>query len=1275
MTAGGLKCWGGNQFGQLGDGTNVNRSAPVDVVGLASGVAAIAVGGDHTCALATVGGLKCWGWDGAGQLGDGPSRGTSGTNSPVDVVGFPGLVATPTTAGGVATASFTVTSTADAADASPGDGVCDDGTGSCTLRAAIMEANAVPGADAITLPSGSYALATAGTGEDEAATGDLDITDDLTIEGAGAATTIIDGGGFDRVFHILADSTVAISGVAVQNGNATVGGGIRNFGTLTVANSSLINNNAVSNGGGIDNTATVTLTDTLVSGNTADSAGGIVNRGKMTLNNTIVSGNTAADVAGGMFNVGTLDLTNGTVSDNAAAEDGGGIHNKGTMTVINVTISGNTASVGGGIHNEGTLALSDSSVNDNQASHAGGINNRATLTVNKSVISNNSSDGEGGGIYSGGALTIANSTVSGNTAGFGGGIYSNSNKSEVISTTVSNNTAGVGGGLFSSGVGSAGLTVTNTIIANSPSGGDCSGSFTSLGHNLDSDSTCNLTETTDLPGVDPLLGPLARNGGPTSTHALMIGSPAIDAGDDAVAPPTDQRGASRPQGSTIDIGAYEGSVALVNSANDVDDGTCNGTHCSLREAINAANANNGTDTIAFNIPGPGPHTIRPNAALPTITDPVVIDGYTQPGATPNTNGPGLGLNTVLKIELDGSSAGTAADGLTITAGSSTVRGLVINRFSDNGMELLTSGGNVIEGNFIGTDVSGAFNLGNRNGMFIDSGSNTIGGGLPGARNVISANSLRGIFIQGSNATGNVVQGNFVGSDAGGTVSLPQVTGVLIAGPNNTVGGTTPEARNVISGNSAEGVRITGAVTTGNLVQGNFIGTDVTGALDLGNFTGDGVEFAAAAGNTIGGTVNGAGNVIAFSGQAGVDVSSSSGRNAILGNSIFSNAGLGIDLGASGITHNDAGDNDTGANNLQNFPVLTSATASGGTITIGGTLSSAASTDFRVEFFANTACDPSGFGEGETFLGATTVTTDSGGDASFSVALTKAVSVGKAITTTATDPGGNTSEFSGCITAGAGWMPVSKLNNPRIGHVAVLLDDGMVLIVGDNTDAGPPFGTNDAAELYDPATRSFTFLGSVPFRQGVGATKLADGSVLLVGGGSPGTVTIYDPVTRQFKPTGSLNVARTSSSVTLLADGKVLVAGGSERRPDGIYTVAVAAVAEVYDPATGIFTLTGSLNQHRRGHAAVLLPNGKVLIVGGFQATASRGIDLELAELYDPEMGDFSVIGETVFRGSSAVLLNDGRVLIASGAPVASTGVLSGGGAEIFDSDTNSFSRT
>ena len=475
----------------------------------------------------------------------------------------------------------------------------------------------------------------------------------------------------------------------------------------------------------------------------------------------------------------------------------------------------------------------------------------------------------------------------------------------------------------------------------------------------------------------------------------------------------------------------------VTKTADTNDGTCD-ADCSLREAITAANANAGTDTIAFAIPGAGPHTIAPTSALPTISDPVIIDGYTQSGASPNTNSvaSGLGLNTVLKIELDGSVAGAGVDGLHITAGNSTVRGLVINRFDRDGIELAIGGDNhFIEGNFIGTDVAGAADLGNSVGIRVRSANTTVGGQDPKARNLISGN-VRGIAT-GTGSDGTVIQGNLVGTDKLGLSALPNDNGIQLRPIGVTVGGTTTEERNVISGNTFDGVFMgtTATVGTGSAILGNFIGVDVGGVAALGN--GDGGVRVEDDDVKVGGLEAGAGNIIAFNGNDGVGIRTSTGT-AVLGNRIFSNGDLGIDLDFDSVTANDAGDADAGPNNLQNFPVLTSAVTGGGTgVTVAGTLDSAATSAFRVEFFANAACDPSGNGEGETFLGAATATTDSGGTAVFSVGLTKTVSVGAAITATATDPADNTSEFSACQTAIA-TVPVPGASGAALVGLAALL---------------------------------------------------------------------------------------------------------------------------------------------------------------------------------------------------------------------------------------------
>ena len=390
----------------------------------------------------------------------------------------------------------------------------------------------------------------------------------------------------------------------------------------------------------------------------------------------------------------------------------------------------------------------------------------------------------------------------------------------------------------------------------------------------------------------------------------------------------------------------------------------------LREAITSANNNAdvnadvvavgayGTDTINFNIAGTGVHTIAPFPALPTITDPVIIDGYTQPGSAANTQA--VEDDAVLLIELNGANT-LDANGLTITAGNSTIRGLVINRFTGasgsarSAIALSGGGGNVIEGNFLGTDAPGTT-------------------GPPFEDNAVSIES---------------------GSD------------------NNLIGGTAPSARNVISGNANVALFV---ATSGNIIQGNFIGTQRDGRNPLGNYQGIGfVGVGNANNNLVGGTVPGAGNIIAFNVMQGVLGEAAAGTgNAILGNSIFGsgNGALGIDWFPEGPTLNDIGDSDDGFNKLQNFPVISTVQGSFPSVTLTGSLNSTPNTVFRLEFFGNAGANSSGFGEGGFYLGSTDVTTDANGDASYNVTLgVPGTPASIAYTATATDPAGNTSEFS------------------------------------------------------------------------------------------------------------------------------------------------------------------------------------------------------------------------------------------------------------------------
>ena len=476
---------------------------------------------------------------------------------------------------------FTVDTTVDTVDANPGDGTCADASSNCTLRAAIMEANALAGADTITLPAGTYTLSIAGAGEDAAATGDLDVTDDLTISGAGAATTIIDGGALDRVFDVLGPgtvnqpvSTVEIAGVTIRNGNTLPsGGGIySDHATLTIS-SSTISGNTGSHGGGIYSAGgTVALSNSTVSGNTAwlGNGGGIRGAGAtLTISSSTVNDNTAAGDAGGIYGGGgPATLNSSTVNGNSAANRGGGIYNTSTLTISSSTVSGNSAVThGGGIYSQiGTAILNNSEVSSNMAgTFGGGINaGLGTLALNRSTVSGNSA-GRGGGIYNSSATaTLSNSTVSGNSASVVGGGIQTSAAVTLSSSTVGANSAIAGGGGIQISSGGT-MTLKNTIVA-SASGGDCGGiGLTSLGYNIDSDGTCGLSGTGDLSSVNPLLGPLQNNGGPTETHALLAGSPAVDAGSPDCPPPaTDQRGVARPLSAACDIGAFESDLVAAD---------------------------------------------------------------------------------------------------------------------------------------------------------------------------------------------------------------------------------------------------------------------------------------------------------------------------------------------------------------------------------------------------------------------------------------------------------------------------------------------------------------------------------------------------------------------------------------------------------------------------------------------------------------------------------------------------------------------------------------
>jgi titin len=391
------------------------------------------------------------------------------------------------------------------------------------------------------------------------------------------------------------------------------------------------------------------------------------------------------------------------------------------------------------------------------------------------------------------------------------------------------------------------------------------------------------------------------------------------------------------------------------------------------------------------------------------------------------------------ISAAGGNVGSHGDGVWIRDGSA--KNLILGNdignngnFIRGGVELEGAGttGNVLQGNTIGLTAAGAA-AANVNGVLIDSGAsgNRVGGASAAQRNVISGNNAVDVYLFGAGTSGNVVQSNFIGTNATGTAAAPNASldGVFIDGASgNRIGGAG--AGNVISG-TFNAIFISGSGASGNVVQGNKIGTNAAGTAAIPN--GDGVVFYNGAhNNLVGGTAAGAGNVIADNTHQGVIVGfdtagdATTVGNAVLGNSIFGNSQLGIDLTDDGVTANDPGDSDTGPNDLQNCPVLNLARLAGGDVVVGGTINSLANMTFRIEFFASPAAGPSGHGQGQLFLGYTTVTTDSNGDGSFAAVLPMSGAPGKVISATATlVTGGNTaanltfgdtSEFSNDFTA-------------------------------------------------------------------------------------------------------------------------------------------------------------------------------------------------------------------------------------------------------------------
>ena len=508
------------------------------------------------------------------------------------------------------------------------------------------------------------------------------------------------------------------------------------------------------------------------------------------------------------------------------------------------------------------------------------------------------------------------------------------------------------------------------------------------------------------------------------------------------------------------------------------------------------------------------------------------NGVTIFGATPDSQA-GFILQTSVANNLIGVGPtgaidlGNGANGIQII--NSQLNAIAGNVVSGNGGEGIRidgfrSTGNVIQGNFVGTSASGNVDLGNDlSGIYIRrAGQNTLIG------NVVSGNDgFAGIAICGtpascgggqdtglsSDASGNIIRGNIVGLNALATAALGNAGyGVSLDGaPNTIIGGAVAGQPNVISANGPAGVVIFGDGANGNIVRGNYIGTDVSGTVAFGN-GGPGVTIPQGSNNIISGNDldRTAPNVIMFNNGFGIHVGDASINNKLRINRIDQNADLGINLGPAGITTNDPNDGDVGSNERQNFPVLTSAQISNGTVAVQGTLNSTAFQRFTIDLYVSPACDPSGNGEGRQWFGAFIADTDGAGNVAFNQLFGGGVvTPGQVITALATsgdfiatDGGtGNTSEFSTCIIASAaGGGSVSDPSGDSIPNGIVPTSPDLVSTTVVNTGTALVFQVRFASGTFDPATTIAQLLidtdqNAATGHPGTDAGCVADASVI------------------------------------------------------------------------------------------------------------------------------------------------------------------------------------
>ena len=728
---------------------------------------------------------------------------------------------------------------------------CSTGANDCSLRGAITLANAISGTQTITFDSSVFNPGTITLTSDLPA-----ITDALIIDGLGATQVAVDGANSFSILYVDTGVDLTLDGVTIANGSSTDGAGMMLLGgTVTVTNSTFSGNTATGNGGAIYSSSNTDLTvsSSTFSNNTAGSGGAIriTDTSTATVSSSTFSANSASN-GGALYpnSSNPMMVINSTFTGNTAVNGGGAISNHGTAIVSGSTFTNNTASGygGGAIYVSGSkTTVSDTTISGNSAVFGGGIGvTSGQLIVSGSTFSGNSTttNGNGGGIYtqSSTPATVINSTFYGNSAESGGGFMTAVSTTTITNSTFYGNSATKrGGGVHSAGSGI--LNLNNSIVAGSTSGGDCttaSGGTFSAQYSLIEDGSCITAGVNGNLTGDPMLSALADNGGATQTMALQDGSPAINAGSNALAVDElgaplsfDQRGSGSDRifGSLVDMGAYEATysydfVVDTTSGADIEGCSSSPNDCSLRGAITLANAISGTQTITFDSSVFNPGTITLTGNLPYISDALVIDGL---GAT--------------QVTVDGANSFSMFYVGTVDF---TLDGVTIAHSNGSGIYLTGGSAWVSDSTFTGNTSGGIYNttgdLVVSGSTFTDNTTSSSGGGISssGTTTIINSTFYNNTAVNGggfagfgaATITNSTFSGNSATSGGGGMISYGGSSTIYL---NNSILAGSPSGSDCYQRLSGKVIAQNSLIEDGTCgitseVNGNLIGDPMLSAL-------------------------------------------------------------------------------------------------------------------------------------------------------------------------------------------------------------------------------------------------------------------------------------------------------------------------------------------------------------------------------------------------------------------------------------------------------------